>query len=387
MFVVFPTVGFSVETARAALPIDKKAVTIGQLKCDGIQTGAIYYPADASKKYPLLSFAHGWTEGGTAVETNYKDVLETVAAAGYVVVAEESGAVLLCYGAEEHDQIRAIDFVKETAEFANRVDWDQQIGLYGHSMGGAASGLNAANADVVNKYNVAAAVALHPAQGGQQAKTTVPTFFATGSIDTIVPPGGVKAMYNLATGPKVYAELKGAGHFECQSYEPPALYPKHRWTPYVVDWFDCYVKKDQASCAAALKVCDDLPMTACEHKPASDVSVETDVKAVAEAAPSGSYCGKVPVILEDKLTINGDGTADFNIDIKIAKQVVDCHGEKITMTDSSIHFTEIASDGDCMGDALRGQGKDPTKYFMDINSDGSLTFHSDGYPNLKMKTC
>jgi C1A family cysteine protease len=123
---------------------------------------------------------------------------------------------------------------------------------------------------------------------------------------------------------------------------------------------------------------------------ASQASYPTGVKsakASLAAAPSGSYCGKVPVILEDKLVINGDGTADFNINVKIAKQVVDCHGEKITVTDSGIHFTDIASDGDCMGDALRGQGKDPTKYFMDINSDGSLTFHSDGYPDLKMTSC
>ena len=105
------------------------------------------------------------------------------------------------------------------------------------------------------------------------------------------------------------------------------------------------------------------------------------------AAPSGSYCGSVPVILTDKITFNGDGTADFDINIKIAKQEVNCKGEKVTVTASDVHFTDIASTGDCMGDALRGQGKDPTKYFMDINADNTLTFHSDGYPDLKMKPC
>ena len=38
-----------------------------------------------------------------------------------------------------------------------------------------------------------------------------------------------------------------------------------------------------------------------------------------------------------------------------------------------------------MGDALRQQGKDPSKYFLDVNSDGTLTFHSDGYPSLKAR--
>ena len=38
-----------------------------------------------------------------------------------------------------------------------------------------------------------------------------------------------------------------------------------------------------------------------------------------------------------------------------------------------------------MGDALRKQKKDVTKFSMDINSDGTLTFHSDGWPDLKLK--
>ena len=87
-------------TEKGCLPIAKEKVTIGGLKCDGIQTGTIYYPSaatnDNNAKYPLLSFAHGWTEGGTATARNYKDVLESVACAGYVVIAEESGLNSVC---------------------------------------------------------------------------------------------------------------------------------------------------------------------------------------------------------------------------------------------------------------------------------------------------
>ena len=122
---------------------------------------------------------------------------------------------------------------------------------------------------------------------------------------------------------------------------------------------------------------------------ASQASYPTGVTASSGlgAAPAGAYCGSVPVILDDKITFNGDGTVDFHINVKIAKQVVDCKAEKVTVTASDVHFTDIASTGDCMGDALRGQGKDPTKYFFDINADNTLTFHSDGYPDLKMKPC
>ena len=31
------------------------------------------------------------------------------------------------------------------------------------------------------------------------------------------------------------------------------------------------------------------------------------------AGPTGSYCGSVPVILDDKITFNSDGTADFDV--------------------------------------------------------------------------
>merc|ERR1712146_322053 len=57
---------------------------------------------------------------------------------------------------------------------------------------------------------------------------------------------------------------------------------------------------------------------------------------------------------------------------------------KIAETASSITFPNIATTGDCMGDALRQQKKDVSKFTIDINSDGSLTFHSDGWPDLKL---
>jgi len=37
-----------------------------------------------------------------------------------------------------------------------------------------------------------------------------------------------------------------------------------------------------------------------------------------------------------------------------------------------------------MGDHLRGQKKDVFKFSIDIHSDGILTFHSDGCPDMKL---
>merc|ERR1712119_78320 len=68
----------------------------------------------------------------------------------------------------------------------------------------------------------------------------------------------------------------------------------------------------------------------------------------------------------------------------IGQQDISCPTESYTASATSIGFANIAEDGDCFGDALRGQGKDTSKYTLDINSDGTLTFHSDGYPDMKM---
>jgi dienelactone hydrolase len=240
--------------------IIKKTVTVGGFTCDGIQTATVFWPSDTSKKYPLLSFAHGWTEGGSLTDGNYKDVIESVAAAGYVVIAEHSGLENLCYTAEKHDQLHAIDYIKQTDEFASLVDWDSKVGVYGHSMGGAASGLNAADSSAISKYNLGAAVCLHPAQGGQGSKTILPTFFATGSTDKIVPAPGVDLMASLAKGPMVFAEMSGANHFECQSMEDLLPCP-HGWTRYTTHWFNCHIKSMQSDCDAAYDICNGHPET------------------------------------------------------------------------------------------------------------------------------
>merc|ERR1719446_250172 len=108
-------------------------------------------------------------------------------------------------------------------------------------------------------------------------------------------------------------------------------------------------------------------------------------KALFVSALSGTYEGGVPFIIDMTLKFNGDSTMDFDNNVKIAHQEIKCPGAKIAETATAVTFPNIGNTGDCMGDALRGQKKDVTKFFIDVNSDGSLTFHSDGWPNLKLK--
>jgi len=101
--------------------------------------------------------------------------------------------------------------------------------------------------------------------------------------------------------------------------------------------------------------------------------------------PSGAYEGGVPFIIDLNMNFNGDGTADLDINVKVAHQHVSCKAEAVAVAGNKVTFPNTAKTGDCMGDALRGQKKDPSKYFLDANADGTLTFHSDGYPALKLK--
>merc|ERR1719350_1538527 len=95
---------FAFIVGAEALPISKEVVMVGGFKTDNVQDATVFYPSDSSKKYPLLSFSHGENEGGSKTAASYKDLLEGLAAAGYVVIAPHSGdgyiEQLPCY--DEH---------------------------------------------------------------------------------------------------------------------------------------------------------------------------------------------------------------------------------------------------------------------------------------------
>merc|ERR1712048_1437053 len=96
------------------------------------------------------------------------------------------------------------------------------------------------------------------------------------------------------------------------------------------------------------------------------------------AAVSGAYEGRVPGIVKIDMDFSSD-TVKTLISV-IGQQDINCPVEPFSVTDSQIVFNTIENDGDCFGDAIRSQGKDTTKFFIDIQSDGSLSFHSDFAP-------
>merc|ERR1711943_182639 len=100
---------------------------------------------------------------------------------------------------------------------------------------------------------------------------------------------------------------------------------------------------------------------------------------------SGSYEGFVPFIIDVTADFDGSGAkADVDVNVKVASTRITCPGEAIAETDAQVTFPNAVNDGDCLGDGIREDGKDPSKYIIVKNSDGTLTYKSDGYPDLKM---
>merc|ERR1712139_580603 len=108
-------------------------------------------------------------------------------------------------------------------------------------------------------------------------------------------------------------------------------------------------------------------------------------KALKAAAVSGAYEGQVPFIIDVNMDFISDSAVDADINVKVASVRVTCPGEVYSSDGSLITFPNAPTDGDCLGDGVRSDGKDASKYNLNINVDGTLTFNSDGYPALKMK--
>ncbi len=93
----------------------------------------------------------------------------------------------------------------------------------------------------------------------------------------------------------------------------------------------------------------------------------------------GHYMGRVRGIIKIDVTFNGDATVDTTINV-IGQTKIDCSAENIAETDSLVTFPDVPTVGDCVGDGIRTDGKDPTKYTIIKNDDGTLTFTSEAQP-------
>jgi hypothetical protein len=93
--------------------------------CGEYQTAAVWRPKAKKKreKFPLISFAHAWTQGGKKIHV-YDTLMNGLASTGYVVVANMSGPWQQC-PEQNQDQIRSIQWAKSKRKFRRHIDWSK----------------------------------------------------------------------------------------------------------------------------------------------------------------------------------------------------------------------------------------------------------------------
>lgn len=245
--------------------------------CGSPQNARVYFPK-GSGKYPAVSFAHGFLNGGTKAYSGYKVLHEHITEAGFVVIVNEANSPIECAEMWK-DQFHGLEWLK-SSELASKVDWSSKTGVYGHSLGGGATYHSAGLANMTKTYNVGAAVVLHPQITSpvplQPIKNpVVPIMYASGSADILVLPGSVKSAYAKTSGvPKVFAEIRGATHFE------PTMKGPCRMKDHIAAMFDCHLKGNAQRCSKVYGTNSDslcaggIPMTACLHENGPHSEVE-----------------------------------------------------------------------------------------------------------------
>ena len=203
----------------------------------------MWFPAemlddDFEGEYPVLV----WANGTICPPALYYEFLSEVAAEGYVVVTNTE-----LFAGNGVQQKASIDFIlAEDADvnsiFYNKID-ETRIGVMGHSQGGMSS-VNCAALD--SRVDCVFSIAGNSSKSDAK-KLTVPTFFATGDLDWIVPSWQyVKPAYNNCNSAAVYANLKGANHMRVCT--DPSVYSN-----YAIKWFNAWLKDDSSAKAVFKK--------------------------------------------------------------------------------------------------------------------------------------
>jgi len=196
---------------------------------DGNKT--IVYPAALranQARYPVIAWANG-----TGCPTQlYIKLIEAIANAGYIVVADAT--VMSGDGTAQIDSINYIinKNSDSSSVFYNNVD-TVNIGVCGQSQGGR-SCINAAQMD----SRIRAVVSIAGASTADEAKgLRVPCLFLTATNDNIVKSDTwCLPSYNAVAGRAAYASLKGGNHLSFNNM-----------SGYAVDWFNAYLKNDASA--------------------------------------------------------------------------------------------------------------------------------------------
>jgi pimeloyl-ACP methyl ester carboxylesterase len=184
----------------------------------------IYYPALAAGQnativpsgvFPVVVFAHGFLMS----PNDYSALAELLVPRGYIIVQIGTETSFFPSPANFAADINFIvaamknENMVTNSLFFNRLNGKYGIG--GHSMGGGASFLAAANnSDISVLFNLAAAANMTPSAITAAANVTCPTLIFAGQPDCVTPPSTQQQpLYTATASPcKVYIEIAGASH-------------------------------------------------------------------------------------------------------------------------------------------------------------------------------
>lgn len=203
-------------------------------------------------RFPIIAYAHGAGAGGALMNV-YDTHFHWLASYGFVVVAPDS-CTLSCgdpmnggWELFKYEQLRGVDFARNKTEsgaadapWARHVDWDNGIGVAGHSMGGTATLLSSFAADA-ERYRVRAAayhqgMALPPFVTLDPSRVTVPLIAFTGGLDVVVTPAQVREIYAQVPHPKTFRDQVGTGHME-----PCLPTPNHALAAHTAAFFKIWI--------------------------------------------------------------------------------------------------------------------------------------------------
>jgi hypothetical protein len=191
----------------------------------------IYYPADSSgnnvpisslqnQKFPLLTFGHGFVMTWDA----YQNIWEMVVPKGYVIIFPKTeGGLSPNHNNFAIDLIFSLQFILDESHqpgspFYNRLD--SMTCLMGHSMGGGAALLAAANSNFVNALLTLAPAETNPSAINAALYDSIPSMIIAGANDCVTPPATNQLpMYNnVASSCKYYASVVGGSHCQMSNF-------------------------------------------------------------------------------------------------------------------------------------------------------------------------
>ncbi|GAA1532914.1 dienelactone hydrolase [Actinomadura kijaniata] len=181
----------------------------------------MWYPASsagqntpvAAGRFPVVSFGHGFVQS----VTTYSSTTSHLASWGLIVVAPKSqGGLFPSHSAFALDLNAALSWAvaQDTtagSRLAGHVRTDR-LALSGHSMGGGASILAAAQNPAVTTVANLAAAETNPSAVSAAARVAAPMQLVGGTNDTIVPLSNQQNMYNAKPAPKQLRAIVGGFH-------------------------------------------------------------------------------------------------------------------------------------------------------------------------------